>query len=102
VLLIDEATEAITEALHRVRSGSTLDNRDLTAAGVALGDLFGGLGQLADLLTTSVGQYTDTDPSPGWREDRLEMLRAMMLSAQQTAAGLQEGHAGIHPISDTD
>jgi hypothetical protein len=103
VLLIDEATEAITEALHRVRSGSMLDDRDLAAAGVALGDLFGGLGQLADLLTTSVGKYADTDPlQAGRQEDRLETLRAMMLSAQQAAAGLQLGHAAVHPISDTD
>ena len=60
VLLIDEATEAITEALHRVRSGSMLDDRDLAAAGVALGDLFGGLSQLAGLLTTSVGKHAET------------------------------------------
>jgi hypothetical protein len=50
VLLIDEATQAITEALHRVRGGSVLDERDLAAAEVALGDLFGGLDQLAALL----------------------------------------------------
>jgi hypothetical protein len=31
VLLIDEATQAITEALHRVRGGSVLDDRDLAA-----------------------------------------------------------------------
>ncbi|MGH3717596.1 MAG: hypothetical protein ACRDRI_01940 [Pseudonocardiaceae bacterium] len=54
VLLIDEATQAITEALHRVRGGAVLDDRDVAAAGVALGDLFGGLGQLAALLTTSM------------------------------------------------
>jgi hypothetical protein len=89
VLLIDEATEAITEALHRVRSGSMLDDRDLAAAGVALGDLFGGLGQLVDLLTTSVSNYANTDTLQARRrEDRLETLRAMMLSAQQAAAGL--------------
>jgi hypothetical protein len=82
VLLIDEATEVITEALQRVRSGSMLDDRDLAAAGVALGDLFGGLGQLADLLTTSVSKYANTDPlQAGRREDRLETLRATMLSA---------------------
>lgn len=34
VLLLDEATEAITEALHGVRSGPVLDDRDLAAAGV--------------------------------------------------------------------
>jgi hypothetical protein len=64
--------------------------------------LFGGLGQLADLLTTSVGKYANTDPlQAGRREDRLETLRAMMLSAQQAAAGLQRRHTAIHPISDT-
>jgi hypothetical protein len=89
VLLIDEATEAITEALHRVRSGSMLDGRDLAAAGVALGDLFGGLGQLADLLTTSLGSYAETHPLQAGRlEDQLETLRAMTLSAQQVATGL--------------
>jgi hypothetical protein len=61
VLLIDEATEAITEALHRLRRGSVLNDRDLTAAGVALGDLFGGLSELTDLLTTSVSKYAKTD-----------------------------------------
>lgn len=50
VLLIDEATEAITEALHRLRAGSVLDDRDLTAAGVALNDLFGGLTQLTEFF----------------------------------------------------
>jgi len=89
VLLIDEATDAITEALHRVRSGSMLDDRDLAAAGVALGDLFGGLGQLVDLLTTSVDKYNGTDAmQAGQLEDRLETLRAMTLSAQQGATGL--------------
>ncbi|MBV8994654.1 MAG: hypothetical protein JO287_13370 [Pseudonocardiales bacterium] len=42
VLLLDEATEAITEAVHRIRRGSVLEHRDLGAAGVVLGDLFGG------------------------------------------------------------
>jgi hypothetical protein len=51
VLLIEEATQAITEALHRVRGGPMLDERDLAAAGVALRDLVGGLEELADLLT---------------------------------------------------
>lgn len=79
VLLIDEANEAITEALHRVRSGSVLDDGDLAAAGVALGDLFGGLGQLADLLTTSAVKHVDTDPLQiGRLEDRLETLRAVL------------------------
>jgi hypothetical protein len=89
VLLIDEATNAITEALHRLRSGSMLDDRDLAAAGVALGDLFGGLGQLAALLTTSVDKYTGPDAiQAGQLEDRLETLRAMTLSARQVATGL--------------
>lgn len=69
VLLIDEATEAITEALYRLRAGSVLDDRDLTAAGVALSDLFGGLKPLIDLLVTSVGQDVVTDLS-----DRLQGL----------------------------
>lgn len=103
VLLIDEATEAITEALHRVQSGSMLDDRDLAAAGVALGDLFGGLSQLAGLLTTSVGKHAETDPLQAGRlEDRLETLRAMTLSAQHAAAGLLLGNAATHPASDTD
>ncbi|MGH3828641.1 MAG: hypothetical protein ACRDQX_15950 [Pseudonocardiaceae bacterium] len=62
MLLIDEATQAITEALHRVRGGSVLDERDLAAAEVALGDLFGGLGQLAALLTSSVVEFAESDP----------------------------------------
>jgi hypothetical protein len=62
VLLIDEATQAITEALHRVRSGSVLEERDVAAAGVALGDLFGGLGQLAALLPTSVVTFAESGP----------------------------------------
>jgi hypothetical protein len=98
VLLIDEATEAITEALHRVRSGSALDDRDLAAAGVALADLFGGLGQLADLLTTPVDKYADTDPQQvRWLESRLETLRAMTLSAQQAAEGLTAAEPGNPP-----
>jgi hypothetical protein len=63
VLLIDEATEAITEALYRLRAGSVLAERDLTAAGVALDDLFGGLKQLTDLLSTSIGRDVMTDLS---------------------------------------
>ena len=89
VLLIDEATEAITAALHRVRCGSTLDDRDLTAAGVALGDLFGGLGQLADLLGTAAGQHTTADSSHSQQVDRLATLSAMTRSARQTVVGLQ-------------
>jgi hypothetical protein len=32
--MIDEATEPITEAVHRLRAGSVLDGCDLAAAGV--------------------------------------------------------------------
>jgi hypothetical protein len=100
VLLIDEATQAITEALHRVRDGSVLDDRDLAAAKVALGDLFGGLDQLAALLTISVAKYAESDPlHVGPLEDRLQTLRVMMLSAQQAVKGLQLGSAAIHPTN---
>jgi hypothetical protein len=100
VLLVDEATESITEALHRVRSGSVLDDRDLAAVGVALSDLFGGLGQLADLLASSVGEYANADLlEVGWLEDRLATLRAMTLPAREAAKGLRL--ATIRPISDT-
>jgi hypothetical protein len=99
-LLVDEATEAITEALHRVRSGSVLDSRDLAAVGVALSDLFGGLGQLADSLANSVGKYAETDPLQlGRLEDRLEALQAMTLSSQEAAEGLRLGSAAIRPTS---
>lgn len=100
VLLLDEATEAITEALHWVRAGSVLHDRDLAAAGVALGDLFGGLGQLADQLTNSVGNYTETEPLHVARlGDRLEALRAMTLFAQQAAEGLRLETAATRPTS---
>ena len=89
VLLIDEATEAITAALHRVRCGPTLDDRDLTAADVALGDLFGGLGQLADLLSTAAGQYATANSSQRQPVARLATLSAMTRSARQTVVGLQ-------------
>jgi hypothetical protein len=103
VLLIDEATEVITEALHRARCGSMLDNRDLTAAGVALCDLFGGLGQLADLLTTSVVQHAETDPLQAGRlEDRLNTLRAMTLAAQQSAEELLLETAAIPLTHDQE
>lgn len=62
VLLIDEATEAITEALYRLRAGSVLDDRDLTAAGVALDDLFGGLKQLTELLPATTRSATGQRP----------------------------------------
>ena len=70
VLLIDDATQAITEALYRIRCGSGLNDRDLTAAGIALGDLVGGLSQLAHLLATSVSQRTHTGRS---KPDRYQM-----------------------------
>lgn len=87
VLLIDEATEAITAALYRVRCGSALGDRDLAAAGTALGDLFGGLGQLAEEFRTTVREHADS--SHGHQADRLETLRAMTLSAQREAGGLR-------------
>lgn len=90
VLLIDEATQAITEALHRVRSGSVLDERDVAAAGVALGDLFGGLGQLAALLPTSAVTFAESGPREvGPLEDRLQTLRVMALCAQEAAEAPQ-------------
>jgi hypothetical protein len=79
VLLLDEATEAITAALHRVRCGSELDNRDLAAAGLALGDLLGGLGQLAEELSAAGEQQ---------HRDRLKTLRRTTQSAQRAADGL--------------
>ena len=63
VLLIDEATEAITEALYRLRAGSVLDERDLTAAAVALDDLFGGLAQLTELLPATIRSVTGRRPN---------------------------------------
>jgi hypothetical protein len=103
VLLVDQAADAITEALYRVRSGSALDDRDLAAAGVALGDLLGGLGQLADLLTTSAGKYSETAPQEvGRLADRLKALRATTLHAQQAAYGVQLASAKIGPTRDLD
>jgi hypothetical protein len=62
--------------------------------------LFGGLGQLADLLASSVGEYANTDLlEVGWLEDRLATLRAMTLPAREAAKGLRL--ATIRPISDT-
>jgi hypothetical protein len=102
VLLIDEATQAITEALHRVRSGSELDGRDLVAAGVALGDLFGGLGQLATLLRASIKEFAETDPGgSGPLKDRLQILRGLTFYAQQAAAEPQLKTATTTP-SDGD
>lgn len=96
VLLIDEATEAITEALHRIRCESMLEERDVAAAGVVLGDLLGGVGQLAELLTASVSQEAGTDPLRVARwDDRLKTLGVMMASAQQVAEELQVGRAAI-------
>ena len=63
VLLIGEATEAITEALYRLRAGSVLDDRDVTAAGVALDDLFGGLQQLTELLPARTRSATGQQPN---------------------------------------
>jgi hypothetical protein len=69
VLLIDEATEAITEALYRLRTGSVLADRDLAATEVALNDLFGGIKQLTELIITSGRQDVVPDLS-----DRLRGL----------------------------
>jgi hypothetical protein len=94
VLLIDEATEAITEAVHRIRSGFKLEHRDVGAASVALGDLFGGLAQLAQLCTTMTSQYGAPDPRhKGSSQNRWQTLRTMMLSAQQVAEPLEVGSA---------
>jgi hypothetical protein len=89
VLLIDEATEAITEALYHLRAGSVLDDRDLTAAGVALTDLFGGLNQLTDLLFSSAGRFVMTDPLGGSQlNDRLQGLQACPGDRRWAAAAL--------------
>ena len=61
-LLIDEATQAITEALYRIYSVPILHDHDLVAVGVTLGDLFGALNQLADLLATRVDQCANAHP----------------------------------------
>lgn len=103
VLLIDEATEAITEALHRMRSESMLEQRDVAAASVGLGDLFGGLSQLVELLTTAVNQ--DSQPDALDRErltERLGALRVMMLLAQRGAEKLQYGSAEINTTNNVE
>ncbi len=97
VLLVDQAADSITEALHRVRSGALLDDQDLTAAGVALRDLFGGLGELADLLSASADQYAGTAYSEVGQ--RLETLRATVRRAWLAAEGVQHSSAAIHPAS---
>lgn len=98
VLLVDQAAEAITEALHLVRSGVPLDDQDVTATGVALGDLFGGLGELADLLSTSVCKYTELAPlEVGEIENILQTLRATAEQAKRTAEIMQVSSAAIHP-----
>ena len=96
-LLLDEATEAITEAVHRIRRGSVLEQRDLAATGVALGDLFGGLSELAQLWTTTlVDRDAGTDPMrSGQLDDRSHALRIMMLSAQQVAEQLGLGSSAM-------
>lgn len=94
VLLLDEATEAITAAVHRIRSGSVLEHRDVAAASVALGDLFGGLAQLTQLCTTMTSQYGAPDPRhDGSSQNRWQTLCTMMLSAQQVADQLALGSA---------
>lgn len=99
VLLIDEATEAITEAVHRLRCGSMLNERDVAAAGAALSDLFGGLSQLAELCTTVVSQHAGTDPLHiGRSGPRWQTLCMMMLSAQQVAQELEFESAAAIPV----
>ena len=98
VLLVDQAADAITEALHLVRSGSPLDDQDVTAAGVALGDLFGGLGELADLLSTTVGKYAERAPlEVGQIENMLETLRNTAHQAKRAAETMQLSSAAIQP-----
>ncbi len=85
VLLIDEATEAITEAIYRLRAGSVLDDRDVTAAGVALDDLFGGFKELTDLLTISAGRDVVTDLSarlPGGQARKLSASASVPCGAE--------------------
>jgi hypothetical protein len=102
VLLIDEATEAITEAVHRIRRGSVLEQRDVAATGVALGDLFGGLSQLVELCTTLTDQNARPEPLRiGWLADRWQTLRIMMLSAQQVTDELGLGTAA-NPVTRRD
>lgn len=96
VLLVDQAADAITEALHRVRSGTRLDNQDLAAAGVALGDLFGGLGELADLLHSSACRYADAAPlQAGQLNDLLGTLRTTVAQAKRAAEGMHFSSAAI-------
>ncbi|HEX2299688.1 MAG TPA: hypothetical protein VHH34_14440 [Pseudonocardiaceae bacterium] len=98
VLLVDQAAEAITEALHLVRSGVPLDDQDVTAAGVALGDLFGGLGELADLLSISVCKYSELAPlEVGQIENILETLRNTAHQAKRAAETMQASSAAIQP-----
>lgn len=97
VLLVDQAADAITEALHRVRSGSALDDEDVAAAGVALGDLFGGLDELADLLSSSVCKYAEEAPlQVGQLENSLETLRATVRQAKRAAERMHFSSASIH------
>ena len=99
VLLLDEATEAITEAVHRIRRGAVLEQRDVAATGVALGDLFGGLSQLVELCTTLMDQDARTEPLRiGRLVDRWQTLRIMMLSAQQVTDELGWETAAIPAI----
>lgn len=98
VLLVDQAADAITEALHRARTGSSLDDQDVAAAGVALGDLFGGLGEFAHLLSSSVGKYADTaGPQVGRLEELLETLRVTAAQAKRAAEGMHSSCAAIDP-----
>ncbi|HEX2301972.1 MAG TPA: hypothetical protein VHH34_26265 [Pseudonocardiaceae bacterium] len=96
VLLLGQAVDAITEALHQLRSGTRLDNQDLAAAGVALGDLFGGLGELADLLHSSVRCYADAAPlQVAQLREVLGALRSTVAKAKQAAERVQFSGAAI-------
>lgn len=103
VLLVDQAADAITEALHLVRNGAELDDRDLAAAGVALRDLLGGVGELAELLSSSVAKYAEDDPvEVGRIEDRLETLRDTAQHAQRAAEDVEQSSVALHPDSSAE
>ena|SRR5947209_1453280 len=103
-LLIDEATQAITEALYRIYSVPILHDHDLVAVGVTLGDLFGALNQLADLLATRVDQCANAHPlKVGRLQDELEAFRAMMRLVRHAAEGLRlEARNSFGPAAQSD
>lgn len=98
VLLVDQAADAITEALHRVRCGPRLDSQDLAAAGVALGDLLGGLGELAEVLRSSVFRYAETGRLQAAQlHDALGVLRSTAAQARRAADRVHFSGAAITP-----